>query len=759
MIETSLKMHLNRTRRRGVAGETALMFAALACCHNVGLAADAGGVLEEIVVTADKRAARSINDIAMSITAVSSQDLQSKGIAGMADYLSTLPGVSFVDVGYASNNVIVRGLTTNPVGTGRPALSGMYFGETTLTGLVGLSSDSNPDVKLVDIERIELLPGPQGTLYGDASMSGALRIIPAAPRTDAFEGKLSASYGTTEHTDEGNYDVQAVVNMPLLEDKLALRVVGYRFNEAGFIKNIAGNDPVQVGRAQTWGASAPVERVGGREYTGGRAALRWQATDNFSLTLGHLYQQFDQDGGSFNRLGVGDRYWQSNYGGESSDSHFGLTSLDLTYDWSWASLLSSTAWVDGTSASAADQEFGPGATTPLFQLNDYRNTALTEEVRLSSRLPGKLQWLVGAFYQDRRLQGAGGPGDSSIRLVWNGAPAVDPFGGAEILSYQQIDRTKQTALFGEVSYEVLPQLTATVGLRYYDYEKENHTIATGLFIGGVASDSFLENQDSGSTGKLNVSYQASDDALLFATYSEGFRLGGPHSLLPRSTCDLDNDGLVDGPDVPFPTQVGSDETRNVELGTKLTLLDRRLQLNASVFNVDWKGIPVDLPLQCGFLATLNAGDARSRGVEVSGELMLRSFRASYTASYTDAELTRDAPSVGSDGDRLPGSPRVNASLGLQYDFSLAGREAFVRTDIGYVGEYFRDLQQSQPPLGDYTTVGLRTGLSFGNVDVELFGQNLTNESEMVWFDAIRNGGILLRPRTIGIELRYDFSER
>src|SRR5690606_37712648 len=116
--------------------------------------------------------------------------------------------------------------------------------------------------------------------------------------------------------------------------------------------------------------------------------------------------------------------------------------------------------------------------------------------------------------------------------------------------------------------------------------------------------------------------------------------------------------------------------------------------------------PVDIPLQCGFLATLNAGDARSRGVELSGELRLQSFRATYTASYTDAELTRDAPSVGMDGDRLPGSPRVNASIGLQYDFLLAGRDGFVRTDIGYVGEYFRDLQQSQPALGDYTTVGL-----------------------------------------------------
>lgn len=763
MMPKLCSMYSVRTHSERRILEATALVAMVAFSGDAALAADTPltSTLEEVVVTANRRAEQSINDVPLAITAVTAEEIQQRGLAGMADYLTTLPGVSFLDVGYTSNNIIIRGLDTNPAGTTRPSLTGMYFGETSLSGLSGLSSVSNPDVQLVDIERIELLSGPQGTLYGDASMAGALRIIPAKPDTSAFSAGVSALYSVTDNADGGNYDVQGVLNVPLIQDTLALRVVGYRNDYDGYIKNVAGENPEKLATAAVWGGSTPVKKVNDREYTGGRVALRWDATDALSLTLTHLQQEFDQDGGSQVILGLGDGLQQNNFGGETSSNELSLTNLELSYDWSWASLISSTAWVDSKTAANTDVGtfVGPAfgvADLPVFQRYRYRNTAFTQEARLVSRTPGKLQWLVGAFYQDKELGGDGGNDDRSLDVDWVGNPASDPLAGAEIFAYTSENQTKQKALFGELSYELVKGLTATVGTRFYKYEKEDHIVQAGVFAGG-GSTTRVNNDDDGSTNKVNLAYEPSENALFFATYSEGFRLGGPHTPLP-TTCDADSDGLIDGLGIPFPTQVDSDQTKNYEVGSKLTLLDRRLQVNATVFNIKWEGIPTDVTASCLLPVTINAGEARSRGVELSGEIALAQFRASYAFSYIDAELTKDSPPAGFDGDRLPGSPRVNGTIGLRYDFPLAGHDAFVRTDVGYVGEYYYDLLQSSPRLGDYTTIGFRTGLAFSNLNVELFGQNLTNKYAVTWFNPGVGVGNVLRPRTIGLRLRYDFGQ-
>ncbi len=734
------------------------LMVALAWIDN-GLAAEME-VLGEVVVTANKRGLQSINDVPVSITAVTGADIQERGLVGMADYLPTLPSVSFIDTGYASNTVIIRGLDTNPEGTTRPALVGMYMGESSVSGLVGLSSVSNPDLKLVDIERIELLPGPQGTLYGDASMAGALRIIPARPVTNAFEARVAGSYGVTDNSDDANYDVQGVLNFPLVDDKLGLRIVAYRYEDQAFVENVAGENAELLGAAALWGGETPVEMVGGREYTGGRIALRWDPSAALGLQLTHVQQKFEQDGGPLARVGLGDGLQQANFGGEESSIDIGVTNLDLTYDFGWASLISSTAWVNATTASDADigRTVGPFlgvSTIPVAQLYRFGNTAFTEEIRLVSAKSGKLQWLAGAFYQDKSTGGDGGDSGWSFNVDWRGDPARDPFAGTELLLYTQENDTKQKALFGELSYQVLQHLTATVGLRYYEYEKEDRISSSGIFAGG-GSSTVVENEDDGTTSRLNLAYRVNDNALLFATYAEGFRLGGPHTLIP-STCDLDGDGLLDDLGIPIPTQVGSDETKNIEIGSKLTLLDRKLQLNVSAFDVDWENIPVDINQTCAFPVTLNAGQARSRGVELSGEVVLENFRANFSGSYIDAELRRDLPPAGTAGDRLPGSPRVNGTLGLRYDFNLGARDAFVRADVGYVGEYPRDLTQSEPQLGDYTTLGVRTGLAFGALGIELFAQNLTNEYALTWVNGAGNANVL-RPRVIGIQLNYEFDK-
>lgn len=715
--------------------------------------------LEEVLVTAGKRGSQAIDDVPMSITAVTAADIQRRGWTGMSDYLATLPSVSFIDVGYTANTLVIRGLATNPAGSTRTSLVGMYIGETTVSGLVGLSAESNPDLRLVDMERIELLPGPQGTLYGDASMGGALRILPARPRTEAFDATLAGTFGYTSNAGRANSRSSAVLNVPVVRDRLALRIAGYHHVDQGVIRNVAGESTTELAAAAKWGGETPVGRVDDREYDGGKIALRWEPTPALNLTLTHLRQQYEQSGSSVVELGLASRFKQANFGGEFSSNDFRLTSLDMAYELDRASFVSSVAWVDSRSAAASDLERSLaemfGGPVPVFQIYSFHNKAFTAEARLTSRSAGRTQWLAGAFHQYKRLGGGGGSEDWSFNVDWKGDAAKDPFDGAELLLFTQTGRTQQTALFGELSYDLMENLTATAGMRYYRYEKHDHTVASGVFAGS-GSDARISNDDDGTTRRLNLAFRPNAQALLFATYSEGFRLGGPHTILP-TTCDVDRDGLLDDLGIPLPTQVGSDETRNLELGAKLAPLQRRLKLNASIFDVAWTNIPVDVALSCGFPATINAGRARSRGIELSGEWRLAHLRANYAASYVNATLKRDLPPAGRDGDRLPGSPRMNGSVGLQYDFLMARRPAFVRADIGYVGRYFADLAQSAPRLGDYTTVGFRTGVALGRLDVDLFAQNLTNEYAVLWADNRRRSANVLRPRTVGIELRYDFN--
>jgi outer membrane receptor protein involved in Fe transport len=268
----------------------------------------------------------------------------------------------------------------------------------------------------------------------------------------------------------------------------------------------------------------------------------------------------------------------------------------------------------------------------------------------------------------------------------------------------------------------------------------------------------LSTDENGETYKLNLSYTPTDRSLYYVQWSQGFRLGEPFGS-PPAVCDLDGDGLIDGLGIAAQEQLNPDTLDSYEVGAKLASSDNRVNLRTAVFYNQWSEIPVTRTGDCGFIFLFNAGEAKTSGVELEGSAQLSSqWRLDFSAGYLDGKLTRDAPGLGNDGDRLPGIPKYNAALGLQYDFRYREHDGYLRGDLATVGGFYNNLQEEGEEIGDYTTLNLASGIQLGQFDVQLFINNVTNSHATTWIDQRPEfpSAYRLRPRTAGVSLRYTF---
>ncbi len=726
-----------------------------------------GEKLEEIIVTATKRE-ESAQDIPMSIAVIRNQDIERRGLVGMEDYLRSIPGVSQIDNGPLSNAIVIRGITTTPefenFASGTTVAS--YFDEAPTTAAGGLGT-GGIDIRPVDIERIEVLRGPQGTAYGSASLGGTLRVIPVKPKLDAFSAAVAGNYSGTSGEGGDNSMLQGIVNIPLVTGKLALRAVGYRYDDSGYYRNIAGIDATTLATAQSMGLGDYVagyvqDEVGRIVSTGARLAALWQATEKLDLSLTWLSQKIEQDGSFGTQFGD---YRQARFPiapqgrvrgepGEVNDTEIDLLSFVLNYDLGWAALTSAASWVDSGSINAETinfAAFGSSTTAP----SDF--DSFSAEARLASRFNGRFQFLGGLFYEDVQ-------NEYQQALAWPGPPAGNPFGTNPGYIYREARDLEQRALFGEISYDLTDKLTATAGGRFFKYKKAESQLAEGGLYGvplGGGVWNTIGSEESNSSFKASLSYKPVQDTLLYASWSEGFRLGRPTAGLP-DICDVaPRDGVLDGTSISIAStrSIDADFLESYEVGAKFAFFDRRLIVDAAAYHIDWDGLPVRQSADaCGLSYVANAGGASSDGIEFQASLAVAAgLRVDFGAGYTKAELTEDAPNLNAqDGARLPGAPKVNANLAVQYDFALGGRKAFVRGDSTYVGSFYGDLLSS-PSLraGDYVRVDARFGIAIKALDVELFARNLTNEDAFTW-QSFATGGYLMRPRTLGIQLGYRF---
>lgn len=713
-------------------------------------AATGSDKLQEVLVTATKRT-ESIQDVPLSITALSAADLEAKGVEQFFGYGTAVPNLSF-GIGASDGSLSGRGI----------ALRGVQGSNTT-----GFYIDDTPvqetlDPHIVDMARIEVLRGPQGTLYGAESMGGTVRLITEQPNFKGVDGQVHL-LGSGTQNGGFNQLAEAVVNVPIVSDKLAMRAsVFYQFDDGYFDKGLGPEDAPPTSTLHT---------VGSMKYYGGQFALRWEPVSGLAITPRIMYQKIDQDGSPYaydtatNLLQR--EVFNLNPGG--TDKWY-LTSLTINYTAPFGTFVSDTGYYDRTTFELEDDtdvtQYFLGTTepiaSPITRQQDLRRFA--QEVRFSSTFQGPFQLLLGGFYSDSTR-----PRD----YEWTapGLPAdISP--SDLLLSFVDKREAKEYALFGDASYQILPSLKATVGMRWFRDTATFHQYTNGLFFGGVPTVyDAPESSETGVTPKYLLEYKATPDLLLYAVAAKGFREGGNNIALPPGPppagCDADLANL--GVTAASVSSYKSDSLWNYEIGFKSSFADHRYTLNVAGFSIDWDKIQqaVHLPL-CGYGYTGNAGRARNKGFEFEFDgRLLPELTLGLGVGYVDAKITEQGPGT----PQVAGSPvyqvpDLTVATNLQYERPLTARwSGFARADYSYIGSSYSANNDVQSPRyrPAYQLLDLRFGTRNERYEVTLFVKNVTNKLANLG-DAILIGSeepghprfVISTPRTAGIEGRMRF---
>ncbi|NIJ36671.1 outer membrane receptor protein involved in Fe transport [Sphingopyxis panaciterrae] len=731
---------------------------------------------DEIIVTATRRET-TLQDTPGAVSAIGEEQILKRNLVGMNDYLQSVPGVSFQERGNGQNTITIRGISTgSQISTNTP--TGSYFGEVPVTGMgtqINGNQAGNSDPKMFDIERVEVLRGPQGTLFGSGALGGAVRVIPNSPKLTEFEGRVNAEYSNTARRGGDNYTVNAMVNLPIVRDRLAVRLVGYRVFEDGYIDNVAASQPTD---AIDYAAGLGVQsrdrgNVGASKTTGFRGSIRWEPVAGLSFEAMHLYQRIEQNGFGYIDTNVSPTdYLQATprTGPDSTADEFANTTLNLSnfiaeYSWDWGTLINSTSYVD----HKAKSHFSLGYVDPASLAGTYSagrkyNKVFVNETRFTSDWGGPLAVVAGIYYEDRSEH-------VYANLRYSGTvttgPAYDDIAASLSEGPERELVTKQFAAFGEAAFTPWDPLTLTVGARYYRFNT-SYPIFRDQYVEPVIVNGlqgFKSNVD-GVNWKVNLAYKPSDEIFVYGQWAQGFRQPQVQNLLDPLD-DPNGDGIVDFVDgtqrsIP-PGLLDPDKVDTYEGGFKFQSPSGNVRGSLTGYYTDWKGIPVILltfPRRAGFY--FNAGSATVKGVEfeLSGRLP-GNWHAQFSMSWSKATLGNDADSLALSGGirdaQLPGSPNHNAYAALEKQFDIGGNEAFIRGDWTYVSSYYSNLNETGK-VGDYHQFGLNAGITIDRIKLGVFAKNLTNRDDFTWVDNLLGGGraYRLRPRTIGVNVGFDF---
>jgi iron complex outermembrane receptor protein len=715
--------------------------------------------LEEVVVTAQKRR-ESIQDVPLSITAMTEVQLERMGAKSFEDYARGVPGLAFVSEGPGQKRVIIRGISSN----GGPATVGVYIDETPITdeNRVGAS-----DPKLFDIERVEVLRGPQGTLYGASSMGGTIRLITRQPDPSVTSGWVNTS---VSNTSQGGFngDFGGMLNAPLVQDKIALRAVAYYGSSEGYIDRVDRSEqPVSSPTVPDPRAAEVRERdedVNSETTEGVRVALRYDITDKLSLVPSVYYQRTDLASQSTRDSNL-EGLRQARYLDEPKIDEFTLYNVTADYDLGWAHLLSSTSYFDRGFVEARDLTDFVAAvfgleSSPPGTLDDRTEVGeFTQELRIASSGDSRLQYVLGAYYNKRER-------DFTQSFIIDGFSAETGIPIDQDMFFVKFDEDseQQLAVFGDLKYSLTESLQISAGLRWFDIEQESIGRDDGLFNGGPSAD-FSSAQEDGISPKFLMSYSPGGDALLYASAAKGFRPGSPIVPPPESVCgdDLAELGITSN-----VRQIESDELWNYEVGNKLTLADGRMTINTAAFYADWKKIPQGVLLPCGFGILRNVGQASSKGFELeTSAAPFDDLQLSAAVGYVDARLEADAPELGGvKGDRLTESPEWTYSASAQWSFPIARYQAYVRGDYQYVDSVNTTFSETPVLPGNlstrpaYSIANFRFGLHMDGWEAAVFLNNAFDERAILTFQNFGTPGVSQlttnRPRTIGLSVRLGF---
>jgi iron complex outermembrane receptor protein len=714
---------------------------------------DAVAGLEEVVVSATKRL-EDLQDVPLSVTAFSAAQLEAKGVTSFFDYGISVPNLSF-GLGATDGSLAARGIALR--GIQGPNTTGFYIDDTPVVETL--------DPHIIDVARIEVLRGPQGTLYGAESMGGTVRIITEQPNATGFDAQAHASLSHTEHG-AWNELFEGVVNLPIVSQELSIRASGYYQFDSGWFTKWLG--------PETAPPTTVLTDVGSTEYYGGQVAVRYEPLAGFAITPRIMYQRTDQNGVPYATDSPDNLLQREIFDiREGGTDDWWLASLALTYAARFGSFVSSTSVFDRRTFETEDDtdvltydlglspaESIPGLTTRLISLHRF-----AQEMRFASSLPGRLQFILGGFYA-RTTQGRNPIITSSGLMAATGYPSD------LVLAIVNQHQYSEYALFGDVSYNLTSRLTATVGVRAYRDTATFSQATNGLFYGGAPQTYVAPStRDSGFTPRYVLEYRVTPDLLTYASAAKGFREGGDNTAVPLGAppqgCsqDLANLGLTAAQAIAFQP----DSLWSYELGVKSSFLDRRFTVNAAAFLIEWTDIQqqVALPL-CGYFITGNSGKAQSNGfeLEINGRL-LPGLTLGLGVGYVDARITEQG--VGSAqpvGSPVYQVPDLTLTGNLEYQWPLTVSWAgFGRIDSSYIGESFSANNGELHPVRrpSYSITNLRLGARADRYEIAAVVTNLTNEhanlADSVLLGAELPGQprfLINQPRTVGIDARIRF---
>lgn len=671
----------------------------------------------EIIVTAQKRTETAF-EVPISISVKSEQEIRNRNAETITDLQYSVPGLSISEFGPGQQRIQFRGVSSF---SGLQQI-GQYLDEIPLNTEV---SDQGPDLRLVDIARIELLRGPQGTLYGQGAMGGTIRYITNDPELTTVSG---SALGEVSVVDGGEvaYRGEGVFNLPLAQDQLGLRVAGGYTRIAGWIDNPrTGEDNIN----------------GGKSYFI-RGKLLAKLGEDLTATFLASHQNIETGGDN-----VADAKRQVNYAAPTPRTNrINLFGAVLNYDLGAVSLVSATSWQERKGSTVADLTDIFAPLVELFQAlpagtvksyvfdSDNEFAAFSQELRVQYDSGSGLRGLVGGFYRNSHSD-------------YGTEGVIDPITAAPARYYaaDYTEGSRSWAVFGDVTYELFDGLEANVGGRYFE-DKRTRTATSSVFGNGsrdVGEDTFRAF-----TPKFNLSYKASDSFNLYATASKGFRSGGF------------NITSVGGGVVVIPPSYEPDSVWTYEAGVKFQTDDRRLTGEVAVFRNVWSGIQSVFTGPLGLTYTANGGKMAGNGIDA--QLSYRPVPAltlSLTGGWNNMKYTTTTEEHFA-GDRADYAPRYSGSASVEYGFELGGAKSFARADYQLadgIQVYFRSFQ-TVPALSEtQNLLNFNVGTEISGVSLQLFAKNILNEYGVTYpaFGSLPFPGRPI-PRSFGAQLRTSF---
>lgn len=703
--------------------------------------------LKEIIVTAEKRP-QPLLEAPVSVTVVSGRTLERRHEVSMADYLSHMPGVSVQNNGYGQIDFSIRGIGTDPnlAPTVGIEVDGVPVGSSTAAGDAALKPDISPN----DMASVQVLYGPQGTLYGDNAMGGLVEFTTIKPNVDRFFGRVEADVSSVYDGGIGSGQ-RGMLNLPLVHGKVGLRITGFLRHDPGYI-----ND-VQSGQ----------HNVNDDSAKGGRVDLLWRISSIAWLRVNALVQDNNANGDPEE---IVNSHYQSIYGDLNSIGHVGFNGFNSKYRFytgtlsvnlGWAHLLSLTGYnsTDFNAKLDLTNVFGPIFGTPPFVLYPLlqadRTDKFSQEIRLTSPSHRRFEWIAGLYYTRESTTFA-----QTLTAYDTATGGAFPGFPTSVLSEPLLNPPTtfhEYAGYLTLTYHFSPKFDLEAGGRY---TRENTDIpessATGLIAG--APNPASHERDTATTFLAAARYHISPTQMAYLRVASGFRPGGSNGVLPNT-----------------PATYGPDKTVNYELGYKASYLHRRLELESALFYIDWSNIQLEVLNQYDEGYTVNGDKAKSEGAQFSGQYLIGDgFSANANLTYTDASMVEAGPASSGAvaGAPLPYANKWGGSFSLEKRFPVTSRwNGSVQVIYDYFGNRYGPFNSVLPPapvqpqvfIPDYSTVDLLAGLSDGRYSVNVFLRNLTDTRGFTSLQSEGGGGngnlqgTIITPRTIGLSLTAKFN--